>query len=307
MRSLILSLLALLSMTGIAEAGACKITGITSASLTTAVPVGALSTTTQNAIPTTLNVTFINANGIGTSCFVAIKISGTLTSGGGQTIPYSISTAAGGSPIISFVTAPGSTATVSAAITSLQLYLIIPPGSYQSGTYVNAGALLEAFDGTALVAPGPATFPVTPTLQYLQSTCTIGGVANGGTQSLDFSNGSTISTVQKLASFGAVTCNNKATLKLTSSNGAAKSGTAGSASHQNFFDYTATTTINGGTVTLDTSTTPAVGAPESATGNITALSTTNAPLSIAVQPKPPAKPLVAGSYADVLTLTVTPD
>ncbi len=140
-------------------------------------------------------------------------------------------------------------------------------------------------------------------------TCTIGGVANGGTQTLDFSNGpsATISLGSKIASFGAVTCNAAAILNLTSQNGAALTGASATPSHQNFFDYVATTTINGGTVTLSTSSNPASGAPESATGSITALSTTNAPLAITVTPQGPVKPLVAGGYADVLTLTITPN
>ena len=303
MRKILTALLLLLGTTVAADA-ACTITGISSASLTTAVPTGALSTSTSNSVPATLSITFTSSIGASSGCSIAFRITGTLRAPSGSTMSYGISSAPGGSPVISFTTTVASSASVTQTTTSLPVYLIIPPGNYAVGTYTDASALVQAFDaGTTLLA----TRSVGPTLQYTQTVCTIGGSANAGTQTLDFSGSTAISTTAQLVTFGTVNCNNTAVMTLSSAQGAAVSSASGSASHQRFFDYIATTTVNGGTVTLDTSSNAGTGSIETATGNISAVSTTNAALSISVTPIGPSKPLVAGSYSDVLTLTISPD
>ena len=222
--------------------------------------------------------------------------------GGTQTLTYTV-TPNGGAPTFPSASVSNGQVTVSATLTVTVALVAGQTGT--SGTYVGTlTARMVTSGGTTTGTSASAALQATVNNP---ATCTIGGSANGGTQTLDFSNGNTVSLSQKFATFGTVNCNSSAVLSLTSQNGAATNPAATDASHQNYFDYIATTTVNGGTVTLNTSTNPARSAPESGTGNITATTTTNAALSIGVTPIAPTKPLVAGSYGDVLTLTITPN
>lgn len=259
-----------------------------------------------NAVSVTVSATYFKlGNGpCSTTDSVAFASPLTLTGPGGALLNYTV-TPAGGVP--SFP--PANVTNGQFVVTATLTVTVTLPGGQTGPSGIYNGTLqaqMELAGGGLYGTPGSAAVTASITNP---PTCTIGGVANGGTQTLDFSNGpsATISLGSKIASFGAVTCNAAAILNLTSQNGAALSGASATPSHQNFFDYVATTTINGGTVTLSTSSNPASGAPESATGSITALSTTNAPLAITVTPQGPVKPLVAGGYADVLTLTITPN
>jgi hypothetical protein len=177
----------------------------------------------------------------------------------------------------------------------------MPNGSYADATL--SFILFSSASSMAVVGSIPTTFGATVLFPLV---CTLGGSASGGTQTLDFSNGATISTATKTANFASLTCNSRVTMTLTSMSGAARSPATATAAYTNFFDYVASTTIRGRTVTLDTSAAASASGPESASNNITATPTTNAAVSIQVTPILPAKPLVAGSYADVLTLTLTP-
>ncbi len=284
----------------------CRVASVTSASISVAPATTTLSTA-HAGVPATLTINYTRANGASTACLIAVKISGSLIKSGGATMPYTIATASGGTPVISFTTTHGSTASFTPAVgatsTTLAVFMVIPNGVYASGLFADATGVAQIFstNGVNLLASGA----VTPTVNYTANTCTIGGSASGGTQSVDFSSGSSISIGQKSAAFGAVTCNSPATVTLSSANGAATATGAAGTTHQNFFDYVASTTVNGAAVSLDTSANPARGAAESASASIVANTTTNATLSIGITPKAPAKPLVAGSYSDILTVTIT--
>ena len=281
----------------------CLVTGVTSASFSNAIPSGVLSNTSQNAVPTTFS---ISVSGVfGSGCSIAFKISGTLTSTAGKTVPYSVSTSSGGTPVVSFTTTATSTVPLASATATIPLFLILPAGVYAVGTYVDSSASVQVYESLSPILG--ATRSVVPTLVISQAACTIGGSASGGSRTLNFSNGKTISTVAQIATFGTIICNNSAVISLTAANGAATSVTPAPTAFQNFFDYVATTTINGGAATLDTSTNAGRGAPETSTGAITSTTTVNAPFSVSVTPKNPAKPLIAGTYNDVLTITIVPN
>ena len=227
----------------------------------------------------------------------------TLTRVGGlETINYSISPN-GGTPIIESAITSNVKTSFNATLTVVVSLTAGQTGT--SGSYV--GSVTAQMKTTGGSINGSAGVAVAQATVNNPTTCTIGGAANGGTKTLDFSNGKTVSTTQQFAIFGSVTCNNSAVMTLTSQNGAVTNAAATDSTHQNFFDYIATTTVNGGTVTLNTSTVPGTGAAETSTGNITSTSTTNAVLSVGVTPIAPTQPLVAGSYNDVLTLTITPN
>ena len=147
-----------------------------------------------------------------------------------------------------------------------------------------------------------ATVNVTATIT---STCTINGSANGGSRTLDFSNttaspSTTISTTKQTATFANVICNTPSHITLQSAGGKSANAATAPSGFQNYFDYTAVATWNGVTDSLSTATdgqtlkTSATAAPAS-TGSLT----------VDVTPAAPASALVAGTYADVLTVTLT--
>ena len=164
-------------------------------------------------------------------------------------------------------------------------------------------AIMAAFASTTASAQSAsANVNITATIT---ATCTINGTANGGTQTLDFSNttaspSTTISTSKKTATLANVLCNTPSHITLQSSSGKAANAATAPSSFQNYFDYMAVATWNGVTDTLSTSSdgttlkTSATAAPASA-GSLT----------VDVTPSSPSLPLVAGSYADVLTVTLT--
>jgi hypothetical protein len=273
----------------------------------TAINLGTLASPVS--ITATVTVTFPVSGKGNCSTSAIVHLSGSGPGGAFQMVRF------GGTEVLAYTVSPNdvspafanpsttnSQTTISASFTTT---IALAGGqSGPNGTYNGTLTAQALLGGTPYGSPGSALVSL---VVGNPTSCTIGGLSNGGTQTVDFSNGKTISTAQKFAVFGSVTCNAPATIALTSSGGAAKSGSAASTSHDNFFDYTASTTVNGATVTLNTSSNPARTGPETASASITAATTTNAPLSIAVQPIAPPKPLVAGSYSDVMTVTITPN
>ncbi|CAN1722175.1 exported protein of unknown function [Hyphomicrobium sp. 1Nfss2.1] len=242
-------------------------------------------------------------------CRIAIRSSTgrvTLFSDPTKSINYSIATLRTGGSVVSYTMSPSSFIPVTRGARQFDLYVVIPDGNHTLGTYFDMSAYLEVYDGAVLVvSTGFQSAP--PQIHYnspIEDSCTIGSTFDGGTRVLDFSNGSTISLVQQFATFGDVTCSGAADVTLSSANGAVTNASSVSiGSFQRYFDYVATTTINGVAVTLDTSQLAATGNAESVTV-IVPSGIANAPLSVGVTPKQPAKRLPAGAYADVLTISV---
>ena len=155
---------------------------------------------------------------------------------------------------------------------------------------------------TASAQSASANVNITATIV---ASCTINGTANGGTQTLDFSNttaspSTTISTAKKTATFANVLCNTPSHITLQSSSGKAANAATAPSAFQNFFDYSAVATWNTVTDSLSTAT----------DGTTLKTSATTAPaaagsLTVDVTPSSPSLPLVAGSYVDVLTVTLT--
>ena len=123
MRKLLTAAIMMFAMSGHAQA-LCLVLGVTSASISTAIPTGTLSPTSQNAVAATISVTILLGLGTNDTCGLAVKIRGTLTSGSGASVPYSISTNSSGSPTISYTVAPSSLAPISAATVTLPVYLM---------------------------------------------------------------------------------------------------------------------------------------------------------------------------------------
>lgn len=305
----ILWLLLALIWTGPAFAQSCKITGITSASLSAA-PLGAGTYATAQSIPVTLTVAFSSTNGIGSGCVAAFRISGILLSGVTSISGYSI---ASGATTVSFTTSLGGSVAVtpSPSTVSLPLNLVVPAGTYSAGSYVDATALLQAFDGSTLIG----SRAVTPRLNVTGTACTINAMTAAGTlATADFSNSgkSLISTSPFVVSNLATgSCTGPTHITLRSLNGAAiKTGATSAnttATYSNFFDYTATATFSTITATLDTSSTASFSSGaslESVTSSAATSSAASGPIGITITPKGAPK-LQAGSYSDTLTITLT--
>lgn len=288
----------------------CGITGVAGANLISDVPTPLMRHGATASGYTRLTMTFTApAGGSDADCRIAIRSpTGLVRNPSVSTpIPYSIATLRTGGSVVGYTTSPASFLPVTRATTQADLYIVIPDGNYTFGSYFDqSGVVLELYNGTALIATAPfvGAPPNVHILDFIQTACSIGTGSDGGTRSLDFSNGATISLAQKFATFGDVTCTGAADVALSSSNGAATGSGAGNPNFQNHFDYIATTTLNGVTVSLDTSQLESTGTTETATVSVPA-GLTNMPLAIGVTPKQPAKSLLAGSYADVLTLTIT--
>lgn len=307
LRHFLTMLIAWSTITATAQA-ACDLTGVQSISGTT-VNTGTYASGSVTSV--SLTITFTKTgNGL---CRPRIAFKGTLATpqmqnGASSTLDYSIPeyyTGATPGSALSVNQTANNQPTLTVTMTTT---LTVPGGQsgQTNGLHSDNTVLVTAFDNGTPLPPTGFSLLVLGTVANPTS-CTIGGSANGGTQTLDFSNGSTILTAQQFAAFSAVSCNAPATIELMSSGGAAKNAATATASHTNFFNYTATTTINGTTSTLNTATNPGTVGPETAAASITAATTTGAPLSIGVTPQLPAQPLVVGTFADVLTLTITPN
>ncbi len=259
---------------------------------------------------TSLRATFSGpGGGSDADCRFAIRsLTGrvTLFSDPTKSINYSIATLRTGGAVVSFTTSPSSFVPVTRGIRDFDLFMIVPDGNHALGTYFDTSATLEVYDGAVLVAS--TGFPSAPPQIHFRSpiddSCTIGSTFDGGTRSLDFSNGSTISLAQQFATFGNITCSGGADVLLTSSNGGVTRSSGGaSGTLQSFFDYVATTTINGVPIALDTSLQAGTGTAERVSASVPT-SITNVPLSIGIMPRQPARGLTAGQYSDVLTITI---
>lgn len=287
---------------------ACGITGVNGQSFVTEVPTPLMRHGGTASGYTRLTLTFTApGGGSDVDCRIAIRTpTGQLRSPTTSVaIPYVVSTLRTGGSIISYTAAPASFLPVVRTDTQLDLYIVISDATYPFGSYFdNSGVVVELYDGTTLKATAPfvSAPPNLHIFDYIQTACTIGTGADGGTRVLDFSDGSTISLAQKFAVFGDITCTGTADVSLSSANGGATNPVAANASFQAHFDYVATTTLNGVTVSIDTSDIGSTGGAETVT--VTVPGMTNTPLSVGVTPKLPAKSLLAGSYADVLTIRI---
>ncbi len=161
---------------------------------------------------------------------------------------------------------------------------------------------------TAAMAQTAATGTVNVTA-IVAATCTINTLASAGLLGMaDFSNGgaSLIKTATYTVSPAvAADCNTPTHVTLTSANGAATSGATAGGGYANYFDYTATAAFGGVTATLDTIANPASTPGETVSAGPTAGPAAGA-LVITVKPDGTPK-LAAGTYNDVLTVTLTAD
>ena len=172
-----------------------------------------------------------------------------------------------------------------------------------------AAAALLAITASGASAQGAVTqnFNLSATVT---SYCSVAGTTSGAAtvinQTIPTTATGNVNTAAIPVSIGTILCNKGANIQLSSQKGALL-GPSAATSFQNYINYSATTTgfptaqasvnanVTTGTATVTTGTSVATNnAPFSITGGVTITPTAN------------GTPLMAGSYSDVLTLTVTP-
>ncbi|MEQ1697540.1 MAG: hypothetical protein ABL901_17030 [Hyphomicrobiaceae bacterium] len=106
--------------------------------------------------------------------------------------------------------------------------------------------------------------------------------------------------------FANVVCNAPSNIQLTSLSGGVRNGVGVAPSgFTNIIDYSATATWGGAIATVDTVTDPAAAGNES--GALAPIAAANAgALSVLITPQTNALPLVIGSYADTLRVSIIP-
>jgi len=297
------------------EAASCKVSAINSASLTPITTGYNLNSTTQTVFPATLTLGVTLSGGGGGSanaCDFAFQISGTLKLTPTGTMPYAIASDSAGATTISnsssqnYLTVPA--ASISATIVQT-VYVVVPKGVYAYGSYTDTGATVSAYESNTQHSKVAGPHTISVTLNYQNASCTINGTSNATATALDFSNGSSISTVAKTATFSSVNCNAATHIDITSSKNGAYNGSATTASvsggYANFFNYTAVATFENATTKLTTNSASG-GSSSSVTipGTTPSSGAASGSMTVVVTPAVNSK-VTAGTYSDTLTVTLT--
>lgn len=136
--------------------------------------------------------------------------------------------------------------------------------------------------------------------------CTIAGITNPSALAYDVpvSANGTVTTTTQTFTVANATCNTAADVTASSLSGGIKSATAAPTNFTNIIDYTGTANLaSTGASTINTAT--VAGAAGVETGNtVDTLGAVSGNLVITVAPAQPSSPLVAGSYADTLRVTL---
>ena len=292
-----------------------------SATLTSASSVSAGTYTPPTApSPTSPTITLRIVTTGNLTCTLAVAFKRTtlpaaLTAPGSATMPYTFTN---GTSTVLFTTAPppiffsisvpgGATTSVTLTGATLQEN---PSGLINAGSYSDS-LTLQVFNRSGSTATGSAltsiAFTVTGTVN---SACSIGSTFSGSAtainQTLTTTSTGNVVTTAIPVNIGTIACNKGGNIQLSSQNGALL-GPAAATAFQNYINYNASTT---GFPTAQASVNANVTTGTATVTAGTSVTTNNAPFSITggvtITPTANGSPLVAGSYSDVLTLTVTP-
>lgn len=319
-----------------ALAGTCSITGasVTSISPSSSPSIGTYtSPTALSPVSVTVNLTVAvtlggggthNCNG-GVAFYRTTSATGTLTrSGGGSTIPYALTTT-GGTNVISlsgstpangqfaFFTSNVTTGNTSFSASGTFTLQGNPTGSPLSGNYSDTNLSVIVFNasgsGGSVQGSVFAATGTSPTITGAVSTsCSIvTGSLQNASQVIGVNGvGQTTGMSTAMPQFS-ITCNNSSTVSLTSANsavtrgGVLKSALPAISNFRNKIDYSASINGGAGAVTLNTAT------ASTASGTFNAASVTSLATTVTLTPETSTVPLQYGSYADKLTITVTPN
>lgn len=326
---LALSLLALLWMS-IAAQATCNING---AGMSMTPGTANAGTFTPPATPPSVSVAVTitgtySTDAAGGTCTLALSFQrasyppATMANsgGGGATLPYTISSGTGSTGNIllftgtsvsfanvlqySFASA-GINRTNVAFTANLTIFVNMQPGSPQAAGTYNDSLTAWIFNLASGSSVYSRAFTVSATVN---KSCTIGGVAKGPNDSatIPISAAGAVNTATINRSYTSIVCNTPANVQASSQNGAVRSTATAPSGFTNQINYAATATFSGASATLNTATNPAAGGTESGAVASTTGATPTGTLAVAISPQANVQRLVAGTYADVLTITIVP-
>lgn len=280
---------------------------------------------TAQATVLTVQITYLAV--LGGTCTLEMSFQRTslpasmmLTGGGTATLPYALqSSASGGNTLFYTGSLPNQANTLTFSFnapalgvpavrtTTFTIYALAQPGSpQQAGSYQDSITLSFFNVAIDLVVTqvGSQAFLVTG---QVAKSCTIGGVTHpsADTATIPVTAGGYAVTTPINKSYPNAICNTPTNVQLTSQNGAVvTSGTASGL--QRLIDYSASATFSGASAFLNTATISGANGPESGTAVSTTGTTPTGTLGVTITPQLNTQPLLAGSYSDTLTITLTP-
>ncbi len=281
---------------------------------------------TSQAISVTITGTY-TTNATGGTCTLALSFQRAAfppatmanTGGGGATLPYTITSAAGGGNTLLFTgssvslanvlqhsfASAGNNITNRAFTANLTIYVLMQPNSPQAaGSYSDnlTAWVFNLASGTSVFSRG---FTVTGTVNKV---CTIGGVARPTADSANIpvSVAGAVGTSVISRSYASVACNTPSNVQITSQNGAVRNSGTPPSGFTNLINYSSSATFSGATATLNTATTATATGAEAGAAVSTTGATPSGTMSVTITPQANALRLLAGSYSDVMTITITP-
>ncbi len=315
------------SLSGGAAHAVCNVLSVTSVT-----PSVANAGTYTAPIPPTEQAININVQGLylsvlGGSCTVAISFnrsslpaSMAISGGGSATLPYTIQSLAGGGNTLFHVGSgiPGAsnrlTASFAAAVlgvaasysVNFTAYVMMQPNPVQQGGSYSDSITLDVFADLLIIPIRVVASPFS-VQGAVTSTCTINGVSTPAADTATIPVvGGAVNTAPIAKTYANVVCNSPSRVQLTSQSGAVKSATSVGPSFSNYIDYSATAAFAGATATLNTATNPAATGPEASASELAVGSMPSGSLAVTITPQTNVLPLIKGSYADTLTVTITP-
>ncbi|MBS0252179.1 MAG: hypothetical protein JSR78_14070 [Proteobacteria bacterium] len=284
---------------------------------------------TPQSVTITVSGTFLATLGdLAGGCAIAVAFnrsslpaSMALASGGAASMPYALQSASsggnsllytgGGLPAQSnslLLNFPASTLSVANfSVTGTVWALAQPVDPQQAGSYLDS-LTVRVFSSTlAGLLQGQISSQTFTVTGQVAKSCTIGGLfyPSIDTATIPVTAGGQVVTAAINKSYANALCNTPSNLQLTSQNGAVTTASA-VAGLQNFIDYSVSASFAGASASLDTASNPGTGAQESSSPVSTSGSTPSGTLSVAIVPQLNSQRLVAGAYADTLTITITP-
>jgi hypothetical protein len=306
----------------------CLITSITSVTPSTANAGTYTAPVSPTAQPININVQGVYLAVLGGTCSVGISFnraslpaSMAISGGGSATLPYTIRSLSGGGNTLLYVGSgiPGAANRLETTFAvgplvvpgnfsvNLTAYVLMQPGPTQQGGTYSDSITLDVF-ADLLIIPFRAVASPFTVQGTVTSMCTIGGVATPTADSATIPvSGGVVNTTPILKTYSNVVCNSPSRVQLTSQSGAVKSATPAPGSFSNHIDYSASAVFSGATATVNTATVPTATGPEASTSILATGSMPSGTLSVTITPQTSALPLVKGSYADTLRVTITPD
>ena len=176
--------------------------------------------------------------------------------------------------------------------------------NYAAGAYTDSITLVLT-DLNTLVQLTTRAYTITGSVN---KACLIGTVAHPSTDliTVPVSAAGVVTTTPINRSYANVTCNVPTGVSLTTQSGTIYRSGLVSVGFASRIDYTANATLGGASTSLNTSAIATVPVTVSSGAATTCCGAVSGTLSVTITPKTSGLPLMAGTYADVLTITITP-